>query len=163
MHLAQQSSVWAIKTSFQPETQYTKLSHLLPRNESGTRLLNLHLTFPNWIKGSLFLSCKSITKDASSWAALCSQMHRCSTNVYALCGGVFNAWEREETHFLPTGILQPRDHPQRHWLQPSSFSFWTCAQPLRRKTYYSTSLLPDLGANPIRCCSLAAKNGRLTN
>lgn len=91
MHLLQQSSVQAIKTSFQPETQYTKQSHLLPRNESGTRLLNLHLIFPNWIKGSLFqrrvAKASQRRHSASSWAALCSQICECSMNVNALCVG----------------------------------------------------------------------------
>ena len=101
-----------------------------PQEESGTRLC-LHLTFPNWIKGSLFLrrvaNASQRTCTASAWAALYSQICWCSMHVYGgacICvGGAFNAWEREENRFLPTSILQPRDHLQRRWLQPSSFSF----------------------------------------
>lgn len=56
-----------------------------PREESGTRLC-LHLTFPNWIKGSLFLrrvaNASQRTCTASARAALYSQICWCSMHVY---------------------------------------------------------------------------------
>lgn len=127
MHLAQQSSVWAIKTSFQPETQYTKLSHLLPRNESGTRLLNLHLTFPNWIKGSLFLrrvakASQRMLPPGQLFAAKCTGVQR----MCMLCVGGYLmlgkgrkpisfplAYCSQETTRKDTGCSHPAFHFER--------------------------------------------------